>query len=887
MFSCVRRAALTAALVVLSAASASAAQSVSADELAAAQAAASAGDPAAQDQLSVWYNQGQNVKQDYAEAFRWAKKAADQGDLWGQYYVGVMYLNGQGVAQSDAEALDWTKRAADKGFAPAQAQLGTLYFNGTGVPRDCGQALERTRAAVKQRYAPAREALNRMQLACRNPPAGKLKEVPAPTRAASATHFLIDLVCAALAAFGLWNTRMGSAVKDAVTEWRRPKKSPEIRVVTPPPPAPAPPAPKPKLEEDLLGALKAGRAAAVAASYAAAKRSRDLTQKLLALAASRPDALGAYGRALLMEGDYEPAYELLKRAPGQDARQGKITHELRRVLARRTAGSLFVAQQSYEERLTLANAFSEKGFHDEALAMLTDEVVDAAGKDEADAYMIAEHFHAAGKGAGLVARASQKERQREFLMTYAAALHAVGSDEAALVMLEKGQPQSPQDYALFLSVHKSLGTLAKVDPRAIPEEQRVLLVEGLLDLGDAQAAAAVVETIPKARWRAREFGAALRLLPRLGRAGEALALQPELRRAVPLEKEPEVHFYFAMVCEKAGEFGRAKEVYRELIARHGRYRDADERLRNIEALPAEEATKVSTMLSVAARATQANADIAAFIAGLEEKERTAIIGDRFLIIRHLGIGGMGIVYRARDLRMPRDVALKRLRGELAADPAARARFLEEAKTISALSHANIVKIHDVVEFAGTTYLVFECVEGETLQELVTSRGPFPPRDAVGILRQICAGMAHAHAHGVIHRDLKPGNVMIGAGNRVKVMDFGLAGRVDPAASGSGDQSAVGGTPAYMAPEQHSGRTTFLSDVYSLGATAYEILTGRMPFSGPDMARVKAAERYEPLPIAVPARLAQVVGMCLKADPAARPQGITAVADQLAAVYPAG
>jgi serine/threonine protein kinase len=198
----------------------------------------------------------------------------------------------------------------------------------------------------------------------------------------------------------------------------------------------------------------------------------------------------------------------------------------------------------------------------------------------------------------------------------------------------------------------------------------------------------------------------------------------------------------------------------------------------------------------------------------------------FRIVRTLGQGGMGVVYEAVDLALQRPVALKKLHPEIADNPRERARFLKEARTVAALKHPNIVSIHGIHEDAEGLFLVFERIAGETLHERLAAG--LPTAEAVGYLRQIARALDHAHAHGVVHQDLKPANVMI-EGGEAKVMDFGIARRVAETLS-TLSKIEIAGTPAYMAPEQELGHNVGpAADVYALGVCAYELLSGRRPF----------------------------------------------------------
>src|SRR5215471_17676918 len=211
----------------------------------------------------------------------------------------------------------------------------------------------------------------------------------------------------------------------------------------------------------------------------------------------------------------------------------------------------------------------------------------------------------------------------------------------------------------------------------------------------------------------------------------------------------------------------------------------------------------------------------------------------FEITSPLGVGGMGEVYRARDTRLGRDVAVKILPKELSADTARKLRFEREAKTISGLNHPNICTLHDVGSQDGVDYLVMECVEGETLAKRL-EKGPLPLEHVLKYGAQIADALDKAHHAGIVHRDLKPANIMLAASG-AKLLDFGLAKPAAPLVSGATLTAAVPKTPLtqegtivgtfqYMSPEQVEGKELdSRSDIFSLGAVLYEMLTGRRAF----------------------------------------------------------
>jgi hypothetical protein len=273
-------------------------------------------------------------------------------------------------------------------------------------------------------------------------------------------------------------------------------------------------------------------------------------------------------------------------------------------------------------------------------------------------------------------------------------------------------------------------------------------------------------------------------------------------------------------------------------------------------------------------------DRARFVAG-------TIIGGQYRIVGLLGRGGMGEVYRAEDLKLEQPVALKFLPESLAKDGAALARFHREVRIARQISHRNVCRVYNIIEYQGWHFILMEFVRGEELSSVLKRFGRLPSDKALAIARQLCAGLAAAHDVGVVHRDLKPGNVMIDEKGDVRITDFGLAGLMEEFGGGA----ALEGTPEYMSPEQLAGRElTARSDIYSLGLVLYEIFTGRKAFSAStltDLLRLRKSESLPESPSSVVKDLdplvERVIERCLALDPKDRP----ATALEVAAALPGG
>ena len=255
---------------------------------------------------------------------------------------------------------------------------------------------------------------------------------------------------------------------------------------------------------------------------------------------------------------------------------------------------------------------------------------------------------------------------------------------------------------------------------------------------------------------------------------------------------------------------------------------------------------------------------------------------RYQVRERIGTGGMGVVYRAQDMRLGRTVALKVLPPGLIADPGRRSRFVREAKAASALNHPNIITIYDIDQADGVDFIAMEFLSGRTLQDIIASR-ELSPSDALRFALQIVQALMAAHSAGIIHRDIKPANIMISQAPDgaflAKVLDFGLAklseiAHPDQTLSEDMTKGLIIGTAAYMSPEQAEGRSLDArSDIFSFGSTFYEMLSGRRAFGGEsNLAILMAVLRKDPEPLpGIPTNLQNVVAQCLQRDPNQRIQ----------------
>lgn len=271
---------------------------------------------------------------------------------------------------------------------------------------------------------------------------------------------------------------------------------------------------------------------------------------------------------------------------------------------------------------------------------------------------------------------------------------------------------------------------------------------------------------------------------------------------------------------------------------------------------------------------------------------TTVLGGRYTLLAVLGTGGMATVWRARDELLGRDVAVKILSPQHAADPGFLARFEGEARHAAAVSHPRLVTVFDCGVEDGTPFIVMELVAGRTLRQVLDETGVLPPGQAVGIAVAVCEGLDAAHTAGLVHRDITPANIVLN-GAEVKILDFGIA-RADATRTATAAGTVVG-TVAYLSPEQASGRPADpRSDLYSLGCVLFEMLTGEPPFTADSAVGLAYRQVHDDpgLPSALrpglPARLDQITAQLLAKDPASRPPTAAAArAGLLSAFAPVG
>jgi tetratricopeptide (TPR) repeat protein len=333
----------------------------------------------------------------------------------------------------------------------------------------------------------------------------------------------------------------------------------------------------------------------------------------------------------------------------------------------------------------------------------------------------------------------------------------------------------------------------------------------------------------------------------------ALARRP----VTPETIEP--FYHLATLHERLEDWESAMVLYERILAEDFQYKDVKERLEILKRDQAE------------GRAARRVSDT-----------ETEVIENRYRLLRQIGRGGMGLVYQAEDMVLKRIVAYKILPESVRGNPKVLESFIQEARTAASIQHTNIVTIFDTGQSGGEYYITMEYVDGMSLKELLEKTPLLPITDVILISEQICAGLDYAHSKRVIHRDIKPGNVMVSREKVVKIMDFGLAKIVHDS---MGETTGVKGTPLYMSPEQILGKEVDQqSDIYSLGCTIFRMITGKPPFSGGDVFYQHLhTPPLEPAVLnpKIPAYLNRIILKCLEKDKRKRYSRVKEVLGDLA------
>lgn len=325
------------------------------------------------------------------------------------------------------------------------------------------------------------------------------------------------------------------------------------------------------------------------------------------------------------------------------------------------------------------------------------------------------------------------------------------------------------------------------------------------------------------------------------------------------------YFYMlALAYEQLGKLEKSQEILYKIRSVNVNYRDVTQRISNISSRISLHAGPGSIPVSSPSYQPTVKAEALNMV--------ETLLGARYRLERELGRGGMGTVYLARDVQLDRFVALKFLGALVDESEDFRQRFIREAKAAARVNHPNIVHVYDMSASLGRAYIAMEYVEGSNLHTYLQQSGPLTTRETISLMVQACSALEAVHNAGIVHRDIKPDNILIAKGGLVKLSDFGLAKADTQRITGT---NVIMGTPAYMAPEQARGHEADnRSDIYSLGLVMYEMLTGQAPFrDGDRLQRQQNEMPPDPITInnAIPAPMNDIIMKCIQKDPAARCQ----------------
>jgi tetratricopeptide (TPR) repeat protein/DNA-binding beta-propeller fold protein YncE len=435
------------------------------------------------------------------------------------------------------------------------------------------------------------------------------------------------------------------------------------------------------------------------------------------------------------------------------------------------------------------------------------------------------------------------------------------SEAIRIIDAQKEHYPEAVDYELYFSLYKTIDKVDEIKPDTVPPEYKCRIVDAMMKKGKDEEALKILSNKPESEWTDKDYDLCMKLYVKLDMYDLAKELFNKLRKQKSLRESPDLYYDFALFCEGMGKIKGAVDIYKSFLEENFIYKDV---VKRYPALKNQLSNEVENPTTVK-RPKLSNPFLGKDTITESSARFTQSTGNRFEILREIGRGGMGVIYEAKDKELGRRVAIKRMRDEIAITPREMEKFIQEARTVARLKHPNIVDIYDIVR-EETCYLIFEYIDGHSLEYIIGNKGRLSLQKAMEILKQVCSAISYAHRENVIHLDLKPSNILINSQNISKVTDFGIA-RIakDTILRTSGETT---GTFAYMSPEQHFGSYDKSSDIYSLGVTFYEILAGELPFKGPDFLAQKREMVYRPASELVPdlpKQIDNIINKCLQSD----------------------
>jgi len=385
----------------------------------------------------------------------------------------------------------------------------------------------------------------------------------------------------------------------------------------------------------------------------------------------------------------------------------------------------------------------------------------------------------------------------------------------------------------IVEIYSHQDKLEEIPIKHLSKEYRAEIFDILLNGRQYKALIKLLSRVKK-NWTPKEYTIWFEIHISKGMIEKALEPLKKINNYRKAEKIFSTYYELGKKFEKMGKIKEALAIYEKFASENILYKDTLRRYVFLLNAVRPEATQFSNNETMIGR----------------RKIHEVNFDEKYSVFRELGRGGMGIVYEAINKKLGKKVALKKMREELAINPREKERFLKEARRVAELHHPHIVDIYDVIEEGNDIYLVFEFVAGKTIEEILNEKRKIEVKEAIEIIKQVCEALKYAHSKGIIHRDIKPSNIIVDNSGWVKVMDFGIAREAkDTFSRISGKDTS--GTLAYMSPEQHLGQYDERSDIYSLGVMLYEMLTGELPFKGPDFYTQKKENVYKRIKDIIP------------------------------------
>ena len=421
------------------------------------------------------------------------------------------------------------------------------------------------------------------------------------------------------------------------------------------------------------------------------------------------------------------------------------------------------------------------------------------------------------------------------------------------------------DWELLISSCAMLGKLSTLDPSELRDNYHQKVIQLFEENQDNSGIISFLSKIPETKWTVETYQLWFESCAKNGMLDNAVKSLLFIQKRDDSSTIFSYYYGKAMLMENEGQTGDAITIYRKFVNENIFFKDILERY--IKLSGGEGAIKSSR---------HKRNDRETIVSNVNQEE---LINSKYEILREIGRGGMGIVYEAINRKIDKQVAIKKMKEELSVSPREKKKFLEEAKRVAELHHPNIVEIYDMYEEGNDIYLVFEYVNGCTVDSLLDQREQFKLKETLDISLAVCSALEYAHGKKMIHRDIKPSNIMVSKEKYIKVMDFGIA-RVAKDTFSRLTGKDTSGTLAYMSPEQELGTYSEQADIYSLGITMYEMLTGDVPFKGPNYLAQKRELAYRPLSELapdIPANIDQIINKCLQADKEKRYRSISELA----------